>query len=156
MESSDETCPICLNEMKGKVRITTECSHTFCFDCIATNTGINDNCPLCRQNVDIPAFKDCIVRDRIDTLEELEFENDVRQFVEQSDSVLARGNGRCYGDAALSDNLFSTLKLDKITAFDVNTGLISCQSGVLLSQFIVLAKILAHVVFPTPLIPVRR
>lgn len=66
----------------------------------------------------------------------LEFEQDVRQFVGESASVLARGNGRCYGDAALSDNVFSTLKLDKITTFDVETGLICCQSGVLLSQII--------------------
>ena len=113
MESSDETCPICLNEMKGKVRITTECSHTFCFDCIATNTGINDNCPLCRQNVDIPAFKDCIVRDRIDTLEELEFENDVEDIIETNiiyhfniqKCLLILDIKRCLGENFMSYNI---------------------------------------------------
>lgn len=72
----------------------------------------------------------------------LEFEEDVRQFVNDAASVLPRGNGRCYGDAALSDTILSTLKLDKITAFDVSSGIICCQSGVLLSQIIdlVLAK----------------
>jgi hypothetical protein len=113
MESSDETCPICLNEMKGKVRITTACSHTFCFDCIATNTGINDNCPLCRQNVDIPAFKDCIVRDRIDTLEELEFENDVEDIIETNiiyhfniqKCLLILDIKRCLGENFMSYNI---------------------------------------------------
>lgn len=85
MESpSDESCPICLIDMKNKVRITTACSHTFCFDCIATNTGITDNCPLCRQDVDIPAFKDTIIRNRIDALEKLEFESDIGEIVESN------------------------------------------------------------------------
>ena len=84
MEPSDESCPICLADMNGKVRITTACSHTFCFDCIATNTGITDNCPLCRQDVDIPAFKDAIIRNRIDALEKLEFESDIRDIVESN------------------------------------------------------------------------
>ena len=84
MESQGESCPICLIDMKNKVRITTACSHTFCFDCIATNTGINDNCPLCRQDVDIPAFKDAIIRNRIDALEKLEFESDIRDIVESN------------------------------------------------------------------------
>lgn len=85
MESqSDESCPICLIDMKNKVRITTACSHTFCFDCIATNTGITDNCPLCRQDVNIPTFKDCVIRNRIDALEKLEFESDIREIVESN------------------------------------------------------------------------
>ena len=85
MESpSYESCPICLIDMKNKVRITTACSHTFCFDCIATNTGITDNCPLCRQDVDIPAFKDAIIRNRIDALEKLEFESDIGEIVESN------------------------------------------------------------------------
>ena len=84
MESQGESCPICLIDMKNKVRITTACSHTFCFDCIATNTGITDNCPLCRQDVDIPAFKDAIIRNRIDALEKLEFESDIGEIVESN------------------------------------------------------------------------
>lgn len=69
-------------------------------------------------------------------ISELEFTNDVQQLVAQSSSILARGNGRSYGDAALNEHIFSTLKMDKITAFDNETGMIVCQSGVLLSEII--------------------
>lgn len=67
---------------------------------------------------------------------ELEFSADIQQFVQNSETVLARGNGRCYGDAALNDTVFSTLKLDKITSFDHSTGWITCQAGVLLSDIL--------------------
>ncbi len=36
----------------------------------------------------------------------------------QSDGIIARGNGRCYGDASLEKNTISTLKFDKILSFD--------------------------------------
>ncbi len=66
----------------------------------------------------------------------LDFVEDVQKFVKSSKTVLARGNGRCYGDAALHDNIFSTLALDKILDFDINTGIITCQSGVILEEII--------------------
>ena len=51
-------------------------------------------------------------------------------------AVIARGNGRCYGDASLSAVTVSTLKYDKITAFDTEQGIITCQSGVTLDQLL--------------------
>lgn len=51
-------------------------------------------------------------------------------------AVIARGNGRCYGDASLSEVTVNTLKYDKITAFDTETGIITCQSGVTLDQLL--------------------
>lgn len=66
----------------------------------------------------------------------LDFVEDVQDFVANTEQVLARGNGRCYGDAALNDTVFSTLELNKIIQFDIETGLITCQSGVLLEEII--------------------
>jgi hypothetical protein len=45
--------------------------------------------------------------------------------------LLARGNGRCYGDAALADVLVSTLQLNRILDFDAREGRIRClgQAG---------------------------
>lgn len=51
-------------------------------------------------------------------------------------AVIARGNGRCYGDASLSEVTVCTLKYDKITEFDTSTGIIHCQSGVTLDQLL--------------------
>lgn len=67
---------------------------------------------------------------------ELEFLDNIRELVSQTDSILARGNGRCYGDASLNSRVLSTLKLDKLLSFDVEKRLISCQAGVLLSDLL--------------------
>lgn len=47
---------------------------------------------------------------------------------------IARGNGRCYGDASLAPNLLSSLQLDYVHAFDQEEGIFECESGVLLSE----------------------
>ena len=51
-----------------------------------------------------------------------------------SDSVIARGNGRCYGDSSLNDNIISTLKLNRFLDFDNLSGELECESGVLFSE----------------------
>ncbi|MFT3745827.1 MAG: FAD-binding oxidoreductase [Pyrinomonadaceae bacterium] len=58
----------------------------------------------------------------------------IRQLVENSDHLIARGNGRCYGDSSLGKNIFSTLRLNKFIEFDRENGIIECESGVLLSE----------------------
>lgn len=50
--------------------------------------------------------------------------------------LIARGNGRSYGDAALAERVLSTRKWDKILDFDVETGIITCESGVLFANII--------------------
>lgn len=52
----------------------------------------------------------------------------------QSDGVIARGNGRCYGDASLAQNTISTLKYDKVLSFDTTQGIFECQSGITLDK----------------------
>lgn len=50
--------------------------------------------------------------------------------------VISRGNGRCYGDSALQKNIFSTNKLNKFLAFDDESGILTCESGVLLNEIL--------------------
>ncbi len=50
--------------------------------------------------------------------------------------TIARGNGRCYGDASLASHTISTLKFDKILGFDRETGIFDCQSGITLDQIL--------------------
>jgi FAD/FMN-containing dehydrogenase len=50
--------------------------------------------------------------------------------------TIPHGNGRCYGDASLSTSVINTLRFDKILSFDVQSGIIACQSGLLLSDLL--------------------
>lgn len=52
-------------------------------------------------------------------------------------SLIARGNGRAYGDAALNRDLtLSTLAHDRLLAFDPDSGRLTCEAGVLLSDLV--------------------
>lgn len=61
---------------------------------------------------------------------------EVRDFLMENKEVIARGNGRSYGDAALSDAIFSTKRLNKFISFDRIEGVLECESGVLLSDIL--------------------
>lgn len=62
--------------------------------------------------------------------------------IEQNRELIARGNGRCYGDASLGKTMISTLRLNKILDFNKQQGIIKTQSGVLLGD--VLRYIVPH------------
>ena len=51
-------------------------------------------------------------------------------------SFIPTGNFRSYGDAALSENYLSSLTNNHFINFDEKTGLLTCDSGVLLSDVI--------------------
>ena len=52
-------------------------------------------------------------------------------------ALIARGNGRAYGDAALSRHcVLSTLKSDLIRSFDPASGEITCEAGLLLADLL--------------------
>lgn len=52
-------------------------------------------------------------------------------------TMLARGNGRSYGDAALNPELtLSMLAMNRLLAFDATRGVVSCESGVLLADLL--------------------
>jgi decaprenylphospho-beta-D-ribofuranose 2-oxidase len=52
-------------------------------------------------------------------------------------SLIARGNGRAYGDAALNrDATLSTLRLDRLRGFDPATGVLTVEAGLLLADLL--------------------
>ena len=53
-----------------------------------------------------------------------------------NEELIARGNGRCYGDASLQHTVISTLNWNKFIEFDRENGIIEVESGVLLSDIL--------------------
>lgn len=50
--------------------------------------------------------------------------------------MIARGLGRCYGDSSLGDNVVSTLRFNRMLAFDGQTGILSCEAGLSLGEIL--------------------
>ena len=69
-----------------------------------------------------------------------ESSQEMRAEVLRHSRLIARGNGKCYGDAALSTCVLSTMKLNRLLDFDREKGIVHCESGVLL------AELLEHIV----------
>lgn len=63
-------------------------------------------------------------------------EDQLRQYVVSNDHMIARGNGRCYGDASLGKKSVSMLKYDKMLSFDTENGTLDVQAGVTLDQIL--------------------
>ncbi len=74
----------------------------------------------------------------------------IKDFVRNNNEVIARGNGRCYGDASLSEHIFSTKRLNKFISFDRLNGIIECESGVLLSQILEIIVPQGYFLYVTP------
>jgi len=60
----------------------------------------------------------------------------VAGIVASSSTMIARGNGRSYGDSSLATNIFSTLQLNKILYFDTEKGIVKAESGVVLDDLL--------------------
>ena len=60
----------------------------------------------------------------------------VRNLILEHDKVIARGNGKSYGDAALGEQVISMLGLNRVLDFDTENGIVSCEAGVLLSDLL--------------------
>lgn len=56
--------------------------------------------------------------------------------VQAQTRLIARGNGKCYGDAALGSHIVSTLRLNRLLGFDPENGIIHCEAGMLLSDIL--------------------
>jgi len=54
----------------------------------------------------------------------------------KEETYIARGNGRCYGDASLNETVVSTLDLKHYLDFDSESGEMECESGVLFSDLL--------------------
>ena len=79
---------------------------------------------------------------------------DVGALLERGGTLIARGNGRSYGDAAVNPELtVSMLAMDRLGAFDDETGLLTCEAGVLLAD--VLRTFVPRGWFP-PVVPGTR
>src|ERR1044072_1351336 len=63
-------------------------------------------------------------------------EDQLQEVLDTQPSLIARGNGRCYGDASLGAYSISTLKYDKVLSFDTGAGIFECQAGVTLDQIL--------------------
>ncbi|AZA75338.1 FAD-binding oxidoreductase [Chryseobacterium indoltheticum] len=74
----------------------------------------------------------------------------IKEFVLNNNEVIARGNGRCYGDASLGEHIFSTKKLNKFISFDRLNGIVECESGVLLSDVLEISVPQGYFLYVTP------
>ena len=59
-----------------------------------------------------------------------------QEAVISTNKIVARGNGRCYGDASLQNDVISTRKWNKFIEFDRERGFIEVEAGVLLSDIL--------------------
>ncbi len=60
----------------------------------------------------------------------------LKYLVKNESSVIAYGNGRSYGDSALSKKHIHMQRLNRMLSFNTSTGLLICEAGVLLSDII--------------------
>ncbi len=66
-----------------------------------------------------------------------EKQSDIPAILQESNSLIARGQGRSYGDASLNKNgMILSERLDKFLNFDKNEGVITVQAGVTLAEIL--------------------
>lgn len=63
-------------------------------------------------------------------------EDEAQSLIHEKSEVIARGNGRCYGDSSLQNSIFSCLHLNKILHFNLENGTVKCEAGILLSDLL--------------------
>ena len=70
-------------------------------------------------------------------LERLREREDIPALLRRNATLIARGKGRSYGDAALNPRLtVSMLAMDRMESFDAQSGLLVCEAGVLLADIL--------------------
>lgn len=62
--------------------------------------------------------------------------SEIKDLIYKKSKLIARGNGRCYGDSSLQSTIISTLKLNKFLLFDKEKGILKAEAGVLLSEIL--------------------
>ncbi len=60
----------------------------------------------------------------------------MKNVITSSESIIARGLGRCYGDSSLNSTIVSTLKMNRLISFDNSTGIVSCEAGISFSELL--------------------
>ncbi len=74
----------------------------------------------------------------------------LKNILVENKKYIAFGNGRSYGDSALNKNIIHCQPYNYFLGFDQKTGLLHCQSGVLLSEIIDLFAIKGWFLKVTP------
>jgi len=59
---------------------------------------------------------------------------DLKDSFQDAATLIARGLGRCYGDSSLWPTIVSTLKFNRILAFDAGEGIMRCEAGTSLEE----------------------
>jgi len=57
-------------------------------------------------------------------------------YIRNKRTTIPRGNGRSYGDSALGSDIINLLQLNKFISFDEHSGILQCESGVLLEDIV--------------------
>ncbi len=65
-----------------------------------------------------------------------ESETQVSHLLQQESDWIAHGQGKSYGDSALSPDVLLTHRFNKLLDFDSLLGIVTCESGVLLAELI--------------------
>lgn len=63
-------------------------------------------------------------------------EDILQKIIKEQDSIIPYGNGRSYGDSALSPNIIDVRQRDHFVSFNEEEGLLHVQAGVLLSEIL--------------------
>ena len=63
-------------------------------------------------------------------------EKTLKYIIDKHDGLIPYGNGRSYGDSALSSNIINVRPKDYFISFDEENGLLHVQAGVLLSEIL--------------------
>ena len=69
-------------------------------------------------------------------VENFKYDDELGEKCRSGGNYIVRGNGRCYGDAALSENIISTLKFNNILELNMEQGYVTCQSGVTFDELL--------------------
>ena len=70
-------------------------------------------------------------------LERLRRREDLPGLLDRGTTLIARGNGRSYGDAALNPDLTLSMRaMNRMCTFDAGTGRLDCEAGVLLADLL--------------------
>lgn len=60
----------------------------------------------------------------------------LQNFISESDGLIARGNGRSYGDSSLGSQVVDIRRNDLFLGFDETTGVLHVQAGALLAEIL--------------------
>lgn len=60
----------------------------------------------------------------------------VASLAQTPEKIIARGKGRSYGDAALNSRILLTERLNRMLAFNPETGVLRCEAGVTFQEIL--------------------